>query len=425
MAVDATTGVTDLVQALHAQIARTPARLGGPLVGGAIAGLTDFVYDRVRDVARAVGGGLDALLAPLPALLETVGALDAEAGAAPPDRARAALLAALNGVLGDYLAATHNPLALTMALRRDGRALTLNAAALAAAIEAPSPHLVVLLHGLCMNDLQWQRSTPAGTKSQAAAGAPARPAAPHDHGAALARDLGLTPVYLHYNTGLHISTNGRAFAEQLDALVRAWPVPLESIALVGHSMGGLVARGAQHYAVEASHAWPHRLRALVCLGSPHLGAPLERAGHWIDQLLAATPYTAPFARLGRVRSAGIRDLRHGSVLDESWQRPRTAADPVLPLPARIMTAAIAASRAPARPGGPAVEPLGQVDRSLRALRGDGLVPVASALGQHADPRHALAFTHQAIAWDCSHLDLLSSPAVYAQLRTWLQALPAA
>jgi hypothetical protein len=280
-----------------------------------------------------------------------------------------------------------------------------------------------------MNDLQWQRvARPAAGAGEAAAaraavaadaGVPAS-TGPHDHGAALARDLGVTPVYLHYNTGLHISTNGRAFAEQLDALVRAWPVPLESIALIGHSMGGLVARSAQHYGVAAGHAWPQLLRALVCLGSPHLGAPLERAGHWFEQLLAATPYTAPFVRLGRVRSAGIRDLRHGSVLDEHWHRPRSGADAVLPLPAQVMTAAIAASRAPARPGGPAVEPLPQVERSLRALRGDGLVPVASALGIHADPRRALAFTHQAIAWDCGHLDLLSSPAVYAQLRSWMQ-----
>jgi hypothetical protein len=282
-----------------------------------------------------------------------------------------------------------------MRLRRNGRPLTLTREALAAAIPNESAKVVVLVHGLCMNDLGWERDG-------------------HDHGAALARDLGYTPVYLHYNTGLHISLNGRAFADELEALVAAWPRPLEDLTIVAHSMGGLVARSACSYAGEAGHAWPTRLRKLVFLGTPHHGAPLERGGHWLDLLLDKSPYTAPFSRLGKVRSAGITDLRHGALRDEDWQghdRFARRADPRMPvpLPAGVACYAIAATVSDAH------APLR--DR----LVGDGLVPVPSALGEHADPRFALVFAeaHRWIAYDAGHLDLLSSEAVYAKLRDWL------
>jgi pimeloyl-ACP methyl ester carboxylesterase len=156
--------------------------------------------------------------------------------------------------------------------------------------------VLVLVHGLCRNDWCWERDG-------------------HNHGAELARDLPYTTAYLHYNTGLHISTNGRAFAQVLEELVSAWPVPLNEVSIRAHSMGGLVARSAHHYATAAGYVWPGKLRKLVFLGTPHHGVPLERAGHWFELLLERTPFTAPFALLGRVSSAGITDLRHGSVLE--------------------------------------------------------------------------------------------------------------
>ncbi|MFI5312030.1 MAG: esterase/lipase family protein, partial [Gemmatimonadales bacterium] len=266
---------------------------------------------------------------------------------------------------------------------------------LAAAFPTPSPKIVVLVHGLCMNDLQWTRQE-------------------HNHGAALARNLGYTPVYLHYNSGQHVSTNGRAFTAMLEALVAAWPVPVEELAIVAHSMGGLVARSAHHYGTVAGHAWRHRLRKLVFLGTPHHGAALERGGHRLHRLFDQTPYTAPFARLGKIRSAGITDLRHGSLLDEDWHgRDRFAHGedtrrPV-PLPEGVDCFAVGATtgREPS-------------DRRAR-LRGDGLVPIASALGCHRDPRFTLALpdARQWIACDTSHFDLLSRPQVYERIHAWL------
>ena len=385
MAIDATTGLTDLVEALHTRIARAPAGLGGPVVAGAVNGITGLVYKSIRGVTRAVGGGIDALLAQLSPLLGEMGS----------SSAREALVAALNGVLGDYLAATGNPLAIAMRLRRHGQALELTREGLAAAIPSPSAKVAVLVHGLCMNDRQWEREG-------------------HDHGAALARDLLFTPVYLHHNTGLHVATSGAAFAELLEALVAAWPVPIEELVIVAHSMGGLVARSAHHSGTAANHGWPRQLRKLVMLGTPHHGAPLERGGHWIDILLEKTLYTAPFARLGKIRSAGITDLRHGSVLEEDWRgRDRfahgeTPRRPVA-LPDGVRCYAIAATTG--KSAG---------DLSDRLL-GDGLVPLASALGRHPDPRFALAFppVNQWIAYDTGHLELLSKAAVYERIRSWL------
>ena len=306
-----------------------------------------------------------------------------------------ALLAALNGVMGDWLDTRSNPLAIKMRLRCDGVALSLEPPALAAALPNASSRIVVLVHGLCMDDLQWARH-----------GA--------DFGAALARDLGVTPIHLHYNSGRHVSTNGREFAALMDALMRAWPVPLESIDLVTHSMGGLVARSALHQAVQDAQEWPRRVGKLVFLGTPQHGAPLERSGQRLNILLSLSPYTEPFMRLGEVRSAGITDLRFGNLLDSDWKGQDRFAfrgderTPV-PLPAGIDAYAIGAIA-------------GATDDSVQArLIGDGLVPLDSALGHHPDPRFALPIPpeHQWVALKTNHLELQTSPEVYQRVKAWL------
>jgi pimeloyl-ACP methyl ester carboxylesterase len=389
LATDATAGLTDLVEAMHERIARLPG-FGTQALDGRTGGITGLVYKTIRGVTRVVGGSVEALLGLLaPALAP------AEANATPSTE-REAVLAALNGVLGDYLAATANPLATAMAFRREGRALTLQTEALQAGLPTAGPRLLLLLHGLCMNDLQWQREG-------------------HDHGAALARECGYTPVYLHYNSGLHVSINGHALAQQIELLLAAWPVPLERVVLLGHSMGGLLARSALHYGAQAGQRWPARIDDLVCLGTPHHGAPLERAGNWVDLLLGATSYAAPFARLGKLRSAGITDLRHGNLTDEDWVgRDRFArhADrrQLVPLPETTRCYALAAS-------------IGEKTGDLKdRLLGDGLVPLDSALGRHKNPKHTLDFPEhrQWVGYGMNHLDLLNRPAVFAQLREWLQ-----
>jgi len=383
LAVDATIGVTDIVETVHANILRVPF-LRAP-AAGRTRGITGLVYHNIRGTTRLVGVSLDALLALLDAAFEPT-STSAE---------REALLAAVNGVLGDHLATHTNPLAIPMRLRRDGEPLDLTMPALAAALPQPTGRILVLAHGLCMNDLQWRRNE-------------------HDHGAALAVDAGFTPVYLHYNSGLHVSTNGRAFAAQLEALLQAWPVPVDELTILGHSMGGLLARSACYYGELAGHEWPRHLRKIVFLGTPHHGTAFERGGNWVTVGLGVSRYTAAFARLGKIRSAGITDLRYGSLLDEDWEdRDRFAhardMRRAVPLPDGVQCYAIGAAIATGEsvPNAP--------------LLGDGLVPLRSALGQHPNPARNLSFpeSQQWIGYGMNHWDLLDRREVYEQIRLWL------
>jgi pimeloyl-ACP methyl ester carboxylesterase len=382
---DALVGLTSLVEAMHARIASLPG-ISGP-VDERAGGLTGLVYKTVRGVTRLVGGSADALLGWLaPALAAT----DPQR---PPHPEREAIVAALNGVPGDYLAATDNPLAVAMAFRHSGQPLLLERHALRSRLPAATPRPLVLLHGLCMNDLQWQR-------------------AGHDHGEALARELGYTPVYLHYNSGLSVSTNGRILAQLMERLYDAWPFPIERLVMLGHSMGGLVARSAIHHAAliqRGALRWPARVNDLVCLGTPHQGVPLERLGHGVEVLLGAAPYAAPLARLGKVRSAGINDLRLGNIVSAPAGDDGTYRCAQVSLPGGTRCFAVAAR-------------LGPAAGSLKAkVLGDGLVPVVSALGQHPEPDRHLSFAQerQVVMEDTGHLDLLSSAGVYSQLHKWL------
>jgi pimeloyl-ACP methyl ester carboxylesterase len=265
---------------------------------------------------------------------------------------------------------------------------------LAQAIPQANGKILLLVHGLCRNDRQWRRKG-------------------HDQGAELAREGGFTPLYLHYNSGLHVSANGRALADLLENLVAAWPVPVEQLTILSHSMGGLLARSACHYAGLTGQTWPRHLRQMVFLGTPHCGAPLERGGNWVNLILEISPYTAALARLAKIRSAGITDLHSGSLLDTDWKHgdrfARRKKLGFVPLPEGVecFAAGVTIVKAPGDLG--------------EALLGDGLVPLRSALGQDADPARSLNFpaSRQWIGHGMNHLDLLDSEEVCARLRSWL------
>ena len=222
--------------------------------------------------------------------------------------------------------------------------------------------VMLFVHGLCLNDEHWIRDG-------------------HNHGLVLATDLGYTPLYLRYNTGLPIAENGRVLAEMLESALRDWPQQPSELVIVGHSMGGLVARSACHHGSLAGHDWLQHLHKLVSIGTPHHGAPLERGGNWLEYAMDFSPYAAPFTRISTKRSAGITDLRHGSITD-------TMQD-FVPLPEAVECYAMAAT-------------LGKKQTQLgEKLIGDGLVPLYSALGRHKDPSRTLLFPqdHQWIGFE--------------------------
>jgi len=378
LAVDAVKGVCNIAEALHLAITSLSG-VTGPPTGKHTRGITGLVYRNIRGVTDRVGDSIESLMEKLNLSLAT----------AETSPGRESLLAALNGVLGDHLVERENPLAIKMQIRHQGQPWTPDA--LSDAIRSANGRVVLLVHGLCMNDLQWNRLG-------------------HDHGAALAADHGLLPLYLHYNSGRHISENGRDLAELMETLL---DVPeLRSISILAHSMGGLVSRSAYHYGKEAGMQWPERLEKIVFLGTPHHGAPLEKGGNWIDSLLDVSPYSAPFSRLGKIRSSGITDLRYGNLHDEDWQgRDRFAPSgdqrTPRPLPEGVAVYAVAATTT-ARP-------------SIHGDQiGDGLVPLHSALGHDEIGSYNLAIpqTHQRVVRNINHLDLLSDAAVYDAINEW-------
>lgn len=381
LAFDAVRATTDLVEAMHATIASLSLPLGSGRTR--TRGITGGVYGAIRGVTGLLRQGVDASLRGIATLAGTESAMS--------DPREDAALAALNGVLGDHLEATGNPLAIPMQLRRAGVPLTLTREALVAALPQAGPRLLVQVHGLCMNDHQWCWKG-------------------HDHGALLEADHGYTAVQLVYNSGRHVSQNGRELAELLETLVAQWPVPVGELVLLGHSMGGLVSRSAVHYGRAEARRWTGRLTGLVFLGTPHHGAPAERIGSLVQRVIDASPYSAPIGRIATLRSAGITDLRHGNLIDADWDGhdrfDRADRRLAHALPVGVHCYAVAATKSPP-------------EAAKRS--GDGLVPVASALGQHRDPARDLGFAadRQLLIHRANHWDLLCRPEVAEALGRWL------
>jgi len=370
LAFDATLGITTLVEKMHRTI-----QLAHPPLGASRAestrGLTGLIYRSIRGTTRVIGKGLDAGLTPVAAFLP-----EGESTAG-----RNAWVSAINGVYGDHLERTANPLAIEMSFRHEGDLVDPERPG--DVVQNASGKVMIAIHGLCLNEQHWVRDG-------------------HHRIASAAAATGHTIVHVRYNSGRSIDTNGRGLAVMLEALLGRWPVPVTQLVIVGHSMGGLVARSAMHHGTAVGHSWRRQLRRLFSLGTPHHGAPLERGGSRLDYVMELSPYVAPFTSLGKARSAGITDLRYGSVTGVEQE--------FVPLPDDVECFALAAT-------------LGK-RRGLVADRliGDGLVPLDSALGRHPDAGRTLAIpkSRQWIGYEMGHLELLGRPEVYSQLEQWLR-----
>ncbi|MEZ5116109.1 MAG: hypothetical protein R2737_07565 [Candidatus Nanopelagicales bacterium] len=400
-------------------------RAAGGLIGEAAAGTVGIVRDVHRAVSDRVEAALPAVAQPVtaaqgavthlvyagveaahrwaPVLGAEIWARTSDAEAPPPSHSPSGrfVVPAVNGLWGDRIEERHPALSVPMAVRVDHHDTPLDPDGVAAAFPTATPRLVVFLHGLSESDSSWwlgsgpDRSLPS-------------------YGDRLADDLGTTAVYVRYNTGRRISANGRSLALLLDDLVAAWPVPVERIDLVGHSMGGLVIRSAGHYGDVHDAAWVPRLGTVVTLGTPHGGSHVEKAAHVADRLLSRLPESAPLARLLGARSVGIKDLRYGRIVDEDWLHDEaeafltdTSTDVALLDHVTYYYVAAAVTRDPQHPAG--------------RLVGDGLVRHPSARGAATTRRVALEFHDGAHLGGVGHLSLLNHDDVYPHLLRWLTA----
>ena len=215
-------------------------------------------------------------------------------------------MAVLNALLGNELAEQRSPLAIAMAVRCARADVVLRRESLQVAFPEATSKVAVFLHGLGETEESWRLHADRhglGTEST--------------YGSRLAEDLGYTPVYVRYNTGLHVSENGRCLTSLLDDVVAVWPTPVTELIVIGHSMGGLVARSACHYAQQRHHSWVWMLRHVFYLGTPHVGASVEQ---WVSRLSGAfdkLDESRPLASILDRRSAGIKDLSAGYLLDDN------------------------------------------------------------------------------------------------------------
>ena len=382
---------TTRVQEMHQAIAGLSFQMLGWIPG--LAGpvrLAQNTHDAIAGgvyaaIRQGVGGALTVadLLEPHAAAI-----IKTSAPTEPPSRLAVGLRSALNAVVGDHLHHSANPLAIKMGFYADGHRIPLTSAGLSAHLPQLSDRLCLFVHGLGCDEHSWQGN--AGTAADA----------PNQHyGRRLQVELGYTPLYLRYNTGLPVADNGQALAQQLQNLLGIYPQPVRELVIIGHSMGGLVARSAGQHAADQGLPWLRLTRMIICLGSPHRGAPLEKLGHQIAQTLHRSPVTAPLGKIAAARSAGIRDLRYG-----------------------LHRIARPGHHPPALPG-VALRFIGanlvkDPDHPLGHLLGDGLVTLHSATTPKL-PGDVVT----ARLGGLHHMALLNEPRVYQQIRQWLAANP--
>ncbi|MEV6828225.1 alpha/beta hydrolase [Amycolatopsis sp. NPDC051102] len=336
-----------------------------------------------RALSRLTGWAAVAAAIPrLPALL----ARDYWTGSVVESAAGHRMTGITHGLFGARLPASGHGAGAEMTVRSDRQPVGVDSRSLATAFPGATGSLAVFVHGLVETERSWFRGPAPGA----------------DFGSRLADDLGVTPVHVRYNTGHHVSENGRDLAALLSRLIAAWPVPVTDVVLIGHSMGGLVARSALYQAQERNPPWLSRVTRLVCLGTPHSGAPLERRVAQFVDLLGKSPVTAPLTWLLALRSDGIQDLAHGYLHHRQWAGgPGTERPPEPAPPAGVRRLFVSAT-------------LSRTQGSTWGrLFGDLLVTPVNAgdLPEEAD-----------IAWlgGMNHFGLLRDDAVYATLLGWLR-----
>jgi pimeloyl-ACP methyl ester carboxylesterase len=394
-----------LVRDMHEGIAGRPfAILGAPAKPVRLIhdGIARAVYGGVRGSLRAAGRG-GALLASARAAAD---------GPSVTSRPRPGLaVGAVNGMYGDHLEQRRNALAGPMEVRRAGEAVAATPEALATAFPDATTRVVVFVHGLCGTEETWRLFPLRGREGR------------RTYGERLQDELSFTPVYVRYNTGRRISANGRDLARLIEDVVEGWPSPVSELVLVGHSMGGLVARSACHYGEAEGHRWTDAVRHVFCLGTPHLGADLEKGANVVGWALGKLPETRALANLVNARSVGIKDLRFGSCVEEDW----CDCDPDEYLSDRCQEVPFLADAGYYFVGAT----LGR--GPLGSTLGDLLVRMPSASGRGNGRGRRIPFEvdngHELVGM--THFDLLNHPAVYDQLRRWIgrpaarRALPAA
>jgi len=426
-AVEETTNLVERMHVLAAKQSTRPLTLVEPLATLALAvktvhdSIASGVYEMIRIVNRGVKMLLDAgtdlvangLACPPDNLLQKskdapISAFENACDVSGEISGRNLMIAQseaiINGLYGDYLDKKENALDLGMRFRHQGKILPMHKDSLKQTFPDATAKVCIFVHGLMCTEWLWQIA------AEKFYGDPSV-----NFGSQLKADLGYTPLFVRYNTGRHISENGQRFSDLLSELIDSYPIKIEEIVLIGHSMGGLVSRSAAYYGNKENAAWINRLRHVFCVGSPHLGAPLEKAVNMLGSLLRAfnTAGTQAPAQILNSRSAGIKDLRFGYTVDDEWNDKDPDAfmsDNRLTLP---MVDGVGYYYIAATITDDPTHPMG-------ILLGDIMVRVPSAAGHTADPERRIPFRSGLIFTGMDHLHMANHPDVYKVIRSFIE-----
>jgi pimeloyl-ACP methyl ester carboxylesterase len=395
------TGVYDMIRIVNRGVEKL-LDAGTALVENGLACANGMQPDNINPLNLKQGSN-DAPITTLDNVCDVSGGVSG--GVSGRDLMIAQSEAILNGLYGDYLDKKENALDLGMRFRHQNKILLMNQASLKQNFPDATAKVCIFVHGLMCTEMSWQIA------SEKFYGDPAV-----NFGSQLKADLGYTPLFVRYNTGRHISENGQRFSDLLAGLIDCYPVDIEKIVLIGHSMGGLVARSAAYYGDAGNAPWIRKLRHIVCVGAPNLGAPLEKAVNVLGSLLRAfnLPGTQAPAQILNSRSAGIKDLRFGYTVDDEWNDKAPDAffkDNRLNLPlvdgVGYYFIAATITTDPKHPMG--------------LLIGDIMIRVPSAAGYTADPARRIPFRSGLVFTGMDHLHMANHPDIYKVIRGFIES----
>lgn len=314
-------------------------------------------------------------------------------------KAKEDTLAVFNGFFGDRLKESGSHLATPMGLRLRHKSCDLDLDNLATLIESPHKRVCILIHGIMANDHFWSFSDDRSM----------------DYGTSIKSSGDVSVLYLRYNSGQHISTNGQELRSLLDKLITSWPVQIESLNLICHSMGGLVARSACYYGEKSKSLWPSLTHKIFMIGCPSKGAPLEKIANITTFTLNKifNPWTKAIAKVIESRSDGIKDLRYGYLLDSDWQE--TNQDSIIPKPA---------AQVPLLESATYYVIVGSLwentDHLAAKIFGDAMVTQFSAKDQGMVQNRSGKYEPENIKIfsKISHVALANSPVINSQIMAW-------